>query len=181
MLTLLPPDVPSRTWVWPRALAILPPTSCVQYCKLPIHSSYQISSSVARFLGFNSSILPIICLDSLGRSLKRRYGPLICGPPDPWTVDGAGLLGVPSISGTAAAAAALRFWWLLDVGNGGEDGVVFWGRSGGEEKSLKELSDCRGAFQGNRRSVMQQKMMARDQTSAGCGSYFISPHTSGAR
>lgn len=67
------------------------------------------------------------------------------------------------------------------MGNGGEDDWAFCGGSGSDEKSLKELSDCRGAFQGNRRSVIQQKIMARDQISAGCGSYLISLHTSGAR
>lgn len=43
---------------------------------------------------------------------------------------------------------------------------------GGDTKSLYELSDMRGAFHGNRRSVMQQNMMARDQMSVGCGSYL---------
>lgn len=38
---------------------------------------------------------------------------------------------------------------------------------GGETKSLYELSETRGAFHGNRRRVMQQKMMARDQISVG--------------
>jgi hypothetical protein len=38
---------------------------------------------------------------------------------------------------------------------------------GGETNSLYELSDTRGAFQGNRRNVMQQKMIASDQMSVG--------------
>lgn len=52
---------------------------------------------------------------------------------------------------------------------------------GGETKSLYELSEIRGAFQGKRRNVMQQKMMANDQISVGCGSYFERSYTSGAR
>jgi hypothetical protein len=38
---------------------------------------------------------------------------------------------------------------------------------GGDTKSLYELSEIRGAFQGNRRSVMQQNMIASDQMSVG--------------
>ena len=38
---------------------------------------------------------------------------------------------------------------------------------GGETKSLYELSETRGAFHGNRRSVIQQNMMASDQMSVG--------------
>jgi hypothetical protein len=38
---------------------------------------------------------------------------------------------------------------------------------GGDTKSLYELSEMRGAFQGKRRSVMQQKIMASDQISVG--------------
>lgn len=45
---------------------------------------------------------------------------------------------------------------------------------GVETKSLYELSLTRGCFQGNRRRLMQQKMMARDQISVGRGSYFFS-------
>ena len=52
---------------------------------------------------------------------------------------------------------------------------------GGETKSLYELSEMRGAFQGNRRSVMQQNMIARDQMSVGWGSYLERSYTSGAR
>lgn len=39
----------------------------------------------------------------------------------------------------------------------------------------------RGCFHGKRRKVMQQKMIASDQTSVGRGSYFFSSYTSGAR
>ena len=52
---------------------------------------------------------------------------------------------------------------------------------GGETKSLYELSETRGAFHGNRRSVIQQNMIARDQMSVGCGSYLERSYTSGAR
>lgn len=43
---------------------------------------------------------------------------------------------------------------------------------GGDTNNLYELSDTLGAFHGNRRNVMQQKMMASDQISVGCGSYL---------
>lgn len=39
----------------------------------------------------------------------------------------------------------------------------------------------RGCFHGKRRRVIQQKMIASDQTSVGRGSYFFSSYTSGAR
>lgn len=52
---------------------------------------------------------------------------------------------------------------------------------GGEANSLKELSVILGIFHGNLRKDMQQKMIARDQISAGCGSYLFSSYTSGAR
>jgi hypothetical protein len=58
-------------------------------------------------------------------------------------------------------------------------GVVYG--FGEDAKFLKEGSDIRGAFQGNRRMTMQQKIIANDQISAGWGSYRISVHTSGAR
>lgn len=99
---------------------------------------------------------PIIWRLSLGSILSKRWGPLGGCAPAPWTSEGEGLPGTPSM------------------------GLVGRG-SGGIEKSRKELSDCRGAFQGNRRRVMQQKMMANDQTSAGWGSYLRSWQTSGAR
>lgn len=52
---------------------------------------------------------------------------------------------------------------------------------GGETKSLNELSVTRGCFHGNRRRVMQQKMIANDHMSVAVGSYFRSSYTSGAR
>lgn len=52
---------------------------------------------------------------------------------------------------------------------------------GGDAKSLYELSVNRGIFQGKRRNDMQQKIIASDQISGGCGSYFRSSYTSGAR
>jgi hypothetical protein len=63
----------------------------------------------------------------------------------------------------------------------GGDAGTDCGGSGGEENNRNELSDWRGAFQGNRLKVMQQKMIASDHISAGCGSYFNSLQTSGAR
>ena len=43
---------------------------------------------------------------------------------------------------------------------------------GGEMNSLNELSVMRGAFHGNLLSDMQANIIARDQISVGCGSYF---------
>lgn len=67
------------------------------------------------------------------------------------------------------------------AGSGGDLQAAREASSGSEEKSLKELSDIRGAFQGKRRRDMQQKMMASDQISAGWGSYLRSLQTSGER
>lgn len=52
---------------------------------------------------------------------------------------------------------------------------------GSAMNSLYELSVTLGAFHGNLRNVMHAKMIASDQMSAGCGSYFLSSYTSGAR
>lgn len=43
-----------------------------------------------------------------------------------------------------------------------------------ETNNLYELSVMRGCFHGKRRKVIQQKMIASDQTSVGRGSYFFS-------
>lgn len=45
---------------------------------------------------------------------------------------------------------------------------------GGDAKSLYELSVILGIFHGNLLKDIQQKMIARDQMSVGCGSYFLS-------
>jgi hypothetical protein len=50
--------------------------------------------------------------------------------------------------------------------------ILSWSGSGGEMKSRNELSDVRGAFHGNRRRLIQQKMIAIDQMSAIRGSYL---------
>jgi hypothetical protein len=65
---------------------------------------------------------------------------------------------------------------LVDFDGVSDDLFAFMSAPGveGDAKSLYELSVKRGIFHGNRRSDMQQKMMASDQISAGCGSYFRS-------
>jgi hypothetical protein len=77
----------------------------------------------------------MICLLSLGRILRRRLGPFGGDWPAPETLLGCGLAAEPSVVSC---------------------GVRVDGGSGGDEKRRNELSDCLGAFHGNRRKVMQQ-------------------------
>lgn len=164
---------------WLSQRTTLPPSSCV-HTRLPVtHLSSMISSSVARFLGSISNILPTICLLSRGSSRRSRHGPLI-------TCDACWLL-VVEVVGFCSPLAACSLLGCRDAGSdwepdarwsspavgaeseGGLEGpAICLGPSfGGDTKSLYELSDTRGAFHGNRRSVIQQKMMARDQMSVG--------------
>lgn len=52
---------------------------------------------------------------------------------------------------------------------------------GSVANSLYELSVILGIFQGNRRNVMQQKIMASDHISTAAASYSFASYTSGAR
>jgi hypothetical protein len=148
---------------------ILPPSSCEQTWLLMTHLSLRTSSSVARLLGSSSSILPIMCRLSRGSRRRSRQGPLIT----------AGFSFSPSVldnSSVGVPVPSFRWEWpdgCRDAGSEWVPPVTDLGPSfGGATKSLYELSVRRGAFQGNRRSVMQQKMMASDQISAGWGSYL---------
>lgn len=52
---------------------------------------------------------------------------------------------------------------------------------GSDTNNLNELSSSLGCFQGNRRKVIQQNIIAKDQISAARGSYFFPSYTSGAK
>lgn len=179
------------------ALTNLPPSSCRHTGALFTQASASISSSVARFLGLTSSILPMTCLLSRGSSRSSRHGPLItcgcCGASD----------AVDAVSGRDPSSVRVggsdRAPWpsaadLCEATRdaGAERGAVAASissldlcrarsSSGLATKSLYELSDSRGAFHGKRRRDMQQNMMAIDHTSVGWGSYLDMSYTSGAR
>lgn len=135
----------------------------------------------------SSSIRPMICLDSLGRRRRRRHGPLMTSGF--FSVVALAASGA-AFSADASAAAALEASGdlpsrLLEaammraISVSDFDFDVISGRpsvlsEGGEAKRRYELSVMRGIFQGKRRRDMQQKMMARDQMSAGWGSYLRS-------
>ena len=115
---------------------------------------------------------------SRGKSRKRRQGPLIdsgLGASDDLVVEclmeessAAVELFVASDSlPTAADTDGTNMdlgRWLVDCRDAASEGVP---GEGAETKSLYELSDTRGTFQGKRRSVMQAKIIAIDQTSVG--------------
>lgn len=161
--------------------------SCLQTGVSVIHGSSIISSNVALFLGSTSSILPMIVLLSLGSRRNRRQGPLMTsGFEEPGTC-GAGV-GTGSacgsdlrwLSSTDALASSVDFGLpsndRLDPPSAcGVPGL------GGDTKSLYDISERRGIFQGNRRRDMHAKMIANDQISTGCGSYLLLSYTSGAR
>jgi len=113
---------------------------------------------------------PMICLLSLGRRRKRRHGPLMTSgffsgsiaPFDPFA---------DALPGAGIASLAGVFKSLVDLDTFGVSDNLLAFMSvpgvGGDAKSLYELSVIRGIFHGNRRSDIQQKMMASDQISAG--------------
>jgi len=76
--------------------------------------------------------------------------------------------------GTASLAGVSRSFVDLEGAASPEILLISAGGVGGDANNLYELSVIRGIFQGNLRSDMQQKIIARDQISAGCGSYFRS-------
>jgi hypothetical protein len=84
-------------------------------------------------------------------------------------------------SGTSSLAGVFKS--VVDFDGTGVSDIRFISvpGEGGEAKSLYELSVMRGIFHGNLLNDMQQKIIARDQISAGRGSYFRSSYTSGAR
>ena len=127
---------------------------------------------VARRDGSSSSMREITQRVSRGSSRSRRKGPLI-EPAEALGEEGDGVAASRGLWWSAAA-------WVPLAGAGdvvSTAGVLLglrrdlsYSGSGGEMKSRNELSDGRGAFQGKRRSDMQQKMMAMDQMSAALAS-----------
>lgn len=69
-------------------------------------------------------------------------------------------------SGTASLAGTSRSFVDLD-GTGSDNRLISVPGVGGDANSLYELSVILGIFQGNLLNDMQQKMIARDQISAG--------------
>ena len=184
----LPFVCPSRVCRWFVDLWTVPSSSCLQIWVELTQGSCHISSILALFAGSSSNILPMMCLVSRGNKRSNRVGPF--NSPSRPTAEGCGLFGLCSSSPSrpcplgVRAVPSLDFdelpgrcWWVFEE----ERACVCCNSSGFEQNSLKDLSDSRGAFHGNRLSDMQQKMIARDQISAGCGTYLISLQTSGAK
>lgn len=166
---------------WPGARITWPPGSCPQISVPDTQGSSRTSDMVARFVGLISNMRPITCLLSLGRSRKRRQGPLITSgffsgsvAPLPF-VSGVSVLGIVAFEpGIASRSGVSKSVVDLDGAGVSEPLRISVPGVGGAAKSLYELSVMRGSFQGNLRSDIQQKMMASDQISAGWGSYFLS-------
>ena len=150
--------------------------SCRQQSEPEIQGSAMISGILALRLGSISSMRPIICLLSFGNRRSRRNGPLITSG-----FFSTSVFFSPFVFLSSSVVESFPPFSDLDNFSASEVvGGALMGE-GGDAKSLYELSVIRGFFQGNLRSDMQQKMMASDQISAGCGSYFRSSSTSGAR
>jgi len=120
----------------------------------------------------------MICLLSFGNRRNRRNGPLITS----CFFSASGFLS-PFVFLSSSVVESLSPF--TDFDEFSDSVLVIVGEAligdGGDAKSLYELSVTRGFFQGNLLNDMQQNMMASDQISAGCGSYFRSSSTSGAR
>ena len=161
--------------------------SCLQTGVSVIHGSSIISSNVALFLGSTSSILPIIVLLSLGNRRNKRQGPLMTsGFVDPGPC-GAGVgtgsacgSNLRRLSSTATLVSSTGFGFPSDNRLGAASACGVPGL-GADTKSLYDISERRGIFQGNRRRDMHAKMIAKDQMSTGCGSYLLLSYTSGAK
>lgn len=176
---------PSRVCRWFVDLWTVPLSSCLQIWVELIQESCHMSSILALFVGSSSNILPMMFLVSRGNKRSNRVGPFNSPSREEcrlfrlWSGSSSrplplGIRAVPSLGFDELPG---RCWWVFEVG-----GAVDCCKSSGfEQNSLKDLSESRGAFHGNRLSDMQQKMIARDQISAGCGSYLISTQTSGAK
>lgn len=157
--------------VCPGAWMISPPSSCRQMTVPETHGSARTSSMVARFLGSISNIRAMICLLSLGSRRSRRQGPLMTSgflSSEP----GATLkLDLTFTTGTGSGSTSLSglLRSLVDLeGTGVSDNLLISvPGDGGDANNLYELSVIRGIFHGNRRRDMQQKIIARDQISAG--------------
>lgn len=115
-----------------------------------------------------------MCLLSLGKRRRSRHGPLITSgffsagaAPFPFAVDPVVDFEFAGESVTASLAGVSRSVVDLDGAGVSESLLISVPGLGGDAKSLYELSVIRGIFHGNRLNDIQQKMMARDQISAG--------------
>lgn len=130
-----------------------------------------------------------MCRLSLGNRRIRRHGPLIISGflsvvPFPFATEFDGVelrsdsvegAGIESLSGVSKSVVDFD-------GTGASDNLfISVPGDGAAAKSLYELSVMRGIFHGKRLRDIQQNIIARDQISVGCGSYFLSSYTSGAR
>ena len=80
-----------------------------------------------------------------------------------------------SLEPFSSAFAEVELGTNIDFGRSVVDlleALSIWGVPGvgADTKSLYEVSEVRGSFQGNRRRVIHANMMAIDQISVGCGS-----------
>jgi hypothetical protein len=126
----------------------------------------------------------MICLLSLGRSLRRRHGPLItsgffspsaevevpfeaplCGGATKGDFLLSGSEGFGVLSTIASLAGVFKS--LVDLEGTSDILLISVPGVGVEAKSLYELSVIRGIFHGNLLNDIQQKIMASDQMSAG--------------
>jgi hypothetical protein len=158
-----------------------PPGSWRQITVPETQGSSKTSDIVARFFGLISSIRPMICLLSLGKRRRRRHGPLITSgflsasgacPVAPF-VGVYSAFGVGAFESVTASRAGVSKS-VVDFDGASEILLISVPGVGGDAKSLYELSVILGIFHGNRRRDMQQNMIASDQISGGCGSYFRS-------
>ena len=114
----------------------------------------------------------MICLLSLGNKRNNRHGPLITsgftGAIAPFEVFmGISGFGAGFDSGIASLAGTSKSFVDLDGAGVSDNRLISVPGVGGDANSLYELSVILGIFQGNLRNDMQQKIIARDQISAG--------------
>lgn len=181
-------DGGSSVWVCPAALMTCVVVGSCRHIGVPLtQGSSRTSAIVARFLGSISSILPIICLVSLGNNRNNRHGPLITScffsptaalaaalSGASFFASSDGLLGAAGLPSGVRDAAIILAISVSDFDLFVTSRLLSLVSVGDDAKSLYELSVIRGIFQGKRRRDMQQNMIARDQISAGRGSYFLS-------
>ena len=111
--------------VWSSAGITSPTSSCWQMTASAIHDSWRISSIVARFLGFISSIRWTMWRLSLGSNRKILHGPLMIslrslgmiGAFEGWTSEERAVGGAAVEGGTVEGWAVLAvsdvfsLWW----------------------------------------------------------------------
>jgi hypothetical protein len=89
----------------------------------------------------------------------------VAAPFDPLAASALGVVGLELLSGIASLAGVSRS--VVDLEGTSDILRMSVPGVGADAKSLYELSVIRGIFHGNLRNDMQQKIIARDQISAG--------------